>query len=188
MRQLEAALAGWPEAGDRRRAATSRVQLSRALGRNGDIPRAAELMNTALADLRALGNPRDLAWALREQAWLLLVVKDNRAALAALREAETLARAAGDRVVLAQALHWLGVHLRVAGDPGRARPLIAESLALFRAIGDRAAVAQVLLDLGRVAPSVEAGLACQLEGLALFEELGSLPNVARATFRVAQMY
>src|SRR5205823_4724245 len=126
-----------------------------------DLPRAVELMSTALAEFRALGNQRDLGWAVREQAGLLLLTKGNRAAIGALHEAEALARTAGDRVILAQTLHWLGVNLRMAGDPELARPLIAESLAVYRAIGDRPGVARVLLDLGRVAPSLQAGLAYQ---------------------------
>ena len=92
------------------------------------------------ADARLRGSLLNLGAAQHGQG-------DLAGAVASLREAVDLARAADDRVVLESALGNLGLCLREQGDVAGAVPLLRESLALARSLGDPASVQAALGNL-----------------------------------------
>jgi predicted ATPase/DNA-binding SARP family transcriptional activator len=109
--------------------------------------------------------------------------RDYTAARAWLEQSITLARALGDTVGLAYALHVLGWAELLQADHGELRPAIEESVALFRKAGDRWGLATALCTLGMaiiVTQEPSAATAVLAEGLALSRELGDTWGLARA--------
>ena len=97
------------------------------------------------------------------------------------KESLTLARAAGDRWAIAQALRHLGLLAGYRGDYGQARALHHESLVLQREVDDRWGIAQALASLGDVARAQQdhgGAHALYEESLALRRELGHRWGIA----------
>jgi non-specific serine/threonine protein kinase len=106
--------------------------------REGDVRRAAPLLEAAAAGYRALGDPPRLAGVLGILGGVARVAGDYAGALDRSHEALALARQAGDRRTLAVALWRLGSTLVRTGDYAEGRPPSTEALRLFRELGDEA--------------------------------------------------
>ncbi len=149
----------------------------------GDLPRAAEMLEESLALFRGLGDEGGAAFALVELGQLLRARGDHDRAAALSEEGLALSRKLGDRLVAAIALNTLGHIARHRGDVGRAKDLHGESLALFREIGNERGIAYALASLGVAAlGSGELGRALALGkgSLTLYERLGDKAGMALA--------
>lgn len=125
-----------------------RAQASRFLGDielsvRGNLPRAAELLDDALAAARELDDPRTLARTLLVAGWGPYWRNDLGAARAMFQEALDLARAnpQGDAWAEARALATLASVVSDTGDEEESLALAAEGLAIADGTGDRFSVA-----------------------------------------------
>ena len=141
----------------------------------GDLDRAHELHEEALALFREAGNARGIARTL----WGLGVIARQRGNLdtARCRHQEALEawRNAGDEAGTAGALLDLGLIHQLAGDYGEAERLVQEGLALFRRLQDHAGEAHALHYLGILAlytGDLEAAIDWFGQSLRLWETLG----------------
>jgi signal transduction histidine kinase/tetratricopeptide (TPR) repeat protein len=129
----------------------------------GDRRRALGLLEDALADATALGEPRLSAQVLHALGGVELHAGDHGRARLAFERAIAEATAAGDVAMRARALADLGRAAHLGGDWGGARRAWERALQLWERLDDRQAMARALVDLG-----------------ALYTELGLLDD-ARTT-------
>jgi predicted ATPase/DNA-binding SARP family transcriptional activator len=141
-----------------------------------DLPTAHARLSESLALSRALGEPRLIAWSLRDLGHLLIYLGDSAQARAVLEEGLALVRTTGDQRGLGANLLGLGSLLRSTGDFRRARALLEEGLAALRMVGDRWLLNGILRELGDLAlveGEIARAQALFEEALVLARELGS---------------
>ena len=149
----------------------------------GDLTRAAEILEGSLDLYRGLGDERGAAFVLVELGQLLRARGEHDHAAALSEEGLALGRGSGDRLAPAIALNTLGHIARYRGDPGRAATLHAESLVLFREMGNGRGTAYALASLGIAAlggGELDRALALGEESLSLYEGLGDKAGMALA--------
>lgn len=124
----------------------------------GEYPRALELQQRAVAQLRREGNPQALAEALRVQAWAHYFQDDPRGFLQDAQASQQLLVRAGlaNGATFAKASSALGLAYFVNGQPDRAWPQFDASVALGRRLGPQAADAHLKNLLNAVAAANEA--------------------------------
>jgi hypothetical protein len=99
---------------------------------------------------------RWLSLPVQQLGLLALFRGDSSAALRHLEEAEILARRAGDRAVLGQALRMLGIWYAKAGGLAHAERLYREALTTIRDLGERWFTPRCLLALAGIAAERQA--------------------------------
>ena len=124
----------------------------------GEYPRALELQQRAVAQLRRDGNPQALAEALRVQAWAHYFQDDPRHFLEHAQASHRLLVSAGlaDGPTFAKTSSALGLAYFVNGQPDRAWPQFDASVALGRKLGPNAADAHLKNLLNAIAAANEA--------------------------------
>ena len=124
----------------------------------GEYPRALELQQRAVAQLRRDGNPQALAEALRVQAWAHYFQDDPRHFLEHAQASHRLLVGAGlaDGPTFAKTSSALGLAYFVNGQPDRAWPQFDASVALGRKLGPNAADAHLKNLLNAIAAANEA--------------------------------
>lgn len=167
--------------------AANRLDLECAcLGQRGDIAAqhgrwtaAEEDYRAAVSTARRADDPLVLALILDNYATALLDRPQRGAdALAALTEAESLARAAGNQDMLADILNSLALAASVTGDRSRALAALEEAIALARALGDEELVHVLetnrsLLEQDQAAPPPEGAPAGDMDFLAALSAIMS---------------
>ncbi|WP_374609540.1 protein kinase [Thermomonas sp.] len=125
----------------------------------GEYPRALELQQRAVAQLRRDGNPQALAEALRVQAWAHYFQDDPRHFLEHAQASHRLLVSAGlaDGPTFAKTSSALGLAYFVNGQPDRAWPQFDASVALGRKLGPNATDAHLKNLLNAIAAANEAG-------------------------------
>jgi predicted ATPase/class 3 adenylate cyclase len=121
--------------------------LWRALWLGGNITEAREWLQLALASDGSSGNPLRIE-ALRAAAFLAMWQGAHGDQSAFAGQALALARASGDKTLLAGALVTAGHAAASRSDYEAAEPLLEESLGLAREVGDTRAVCMALGSLG----------------------------------------
>ena len=124
----------------------------------GEYPRALELQQRAVAQLRRDGNSQALAEALRVQAWAHYFQDDPRHFLEHAQASHRLLVSAGlaDGPTFAKTSSALGLAYFVNGQPDRAWPQFDASVALGRKLGPNAADAHLKNLLNAIAAANEA--------------------------------
>jgi non-specific serine/threonine protein kinase len=149
--------------------------------RQGDIDRAAALLQESAAIFRAVGDSGGLAYALVVLGLIVLYQGDPARARRLLEESVARFRTEGNTWGVALALRNLGEVATTEGDPAARRALLEDSVRLFRAVGDNWGLALALNNAGDVVRGQgDAGQAAHLlaESLALFRELGDKQGIA----------
>lgn len=116
-----------------------------------DQSRRCALIAPGLALFRALGDRRELAWALTTVSGMHYFYGDGELARRPAEESLPLARALGEPALLADALHCLGQIRMFDGAFDDARRLCEEALGINRALGDQQAISYNLYALGEIA-------------------------------------
>ncbi|HET8742767.1 MAG TPA: tetratricopeptide repeat protein [Gaiella sp.] len=147
---LAAALAAAPP-DDLRLRARALWTLARLAAAQGEAVAAAAPLHEALELFRALGEKREVSFALTELAWMALDTGDLDVAERRAGEALENARSADDERAASSALNALAFLATERGDAGRARELALESLEIRRRIGDRLLIADAALTAGTAA-------------------------------------
>ena len=183
-----------PLDGDRPRSRLARAGALYGAGElafgQGDLARAAELFEEALALYRELGDDSGVAGVLVELGQVVRAQGDHDRAAALSEESLELNRGLGDPRISAIALGTLG---RVESHRGNAEAAIArheEGLALFREIGHQWGSAYTLANLGDVAlerGEVERALALNEESLSIYTELGDRSGMALALINLGDV-
>ena len=156
----------------------------------GDLDRAAEILEESLDLYRGLGDERGSAFALVALGQLLRARGEHDRAAALSEEGLALSRGPDDRLSAAIALNTLGHIARHRGDAGRAAALHAESLALFREMGNERGTAYALASLGIAAlggGELERAEALGDESLSLYEKLGDKAGMALALVSIGDV-
>ena len=171
---LEAALAGYREAADRRGEAKALLTIGSVQFRSGSAV-ALERATEALAVSRSLDDGAGAAAALS----LLGQVRGGRGemsqALEAYEEAIALARSAGSRRIEATALSNAGIVISRTGQAQRALDYYSRGVALARALADRSMQVRILGNTGAAyydLADYRGALAHYEEALALARALG----------------
>jgi tetratricopeptide (TPR) repeat protein len=156
----------------------------------GDLDRAAEILEESLALYRELSDERGAAFVLVELGQLLRARGEYDRAAALSEEGLSLSRELRDRLAASIALNTPGHIARHRGDAGRAATLHAESLALFREIGNERGTAYALVSLGIAAlgsGELERAEALGDESLSLYEKLGDKAGMALALVAIGDV-
>jgi non-specific serine/threonine protein kinase len=156
----------------------------------GDLDRAAGILEESADLYRRLGDERGTAFALAELGQLLRARGEHDRATAVSEEMLALGRRSGDPLAAAIALNTLGHISRHRGDAGGALALHAESLTLFRRMGNERGTAYALASLGIAAlGSGELVRAEALgdESLSLYEKLGDKAGMALALVSIGDV-
>ena len=103
---------------------------------NGSLASSEQLVREAVAAARINQDAGQLGAALRDLGWTSNLRGDLETSRAALEEAWTLAREAGDRMLEADVGHHLGVTLLESGDRDGARSVLDASRIALRACGE----------------------------------------------------
>ena len=119
--------------------------------RQDDIERAESLARDALGVAEQLAEGRTISLALMALADMDWVRGDYEAALARYDEAVALSRAAGDRLLVVDAVYNSGMAAFQAGDRDRARGAFEESLGLARELHEVPHTAAAHFMLGEIA-------------------------------------
>ena len=157
---------------------------------HGDLARAAELFEEALAIYRALGDDGGTADVLVELGQVARARGDHDRAAALSEEGLQLGRASGDSRVIAIALVTLG---RVESHRGDADGAIArheEGLAHFQKIGHGWGSAYALANLAVAAlgrGDLERAWASGEESLSMYDELGDKSGMALASINLGDV-
>ena len=149
----------------------------------GNLPRAAEMLEESLALYRGLGDEGGVAFVLVELGQLLRAQGDHDRAAALSEEGLALSRKLGHYRSTAIALNTLGHIERHRGDAARATALHEEALGLFREVGAERGIAYTLTSLGiaeLVGGELGRALALGEESLSLYERLGDKAGMALA--------
>jgi len=134
---LEASLALYREAGDRRGEAYALCFLGWIALDRSDLERAEGLLEESLALSRAAGTARDVSVALNALAMLKVYRGDYARATAMQEESLSLAREAGDVQIIAILAYNIGFAAAITGEYERAEAFLQEAKELFREVGDR---------------------------------------------------
>jgi predicted ATPase/DNA-binding XRE family transcriptional regulator len=156
----------------------------------GDLDRAAGILEEGVDLYRRLGDERGAAFALAELGQLLRARGEHDRAAALSEEGLALGRGAGDTLAAAIALNTLGHIARHRGDSGPASALHAESLAMFRTMGNERGIAYALASLGIAAlesGELERAEALGDESLSLYEKLGDKAGMALALVAIGDV-
>ncbi len=152
--------------------------------RTGNFAMARARLGESLAVLASF--PPDTREAAYPYFGLRLLARDEGRLVEAeahVRRALEIVRAAGDPLLTAFALDYLGEICAALGRPEEARRLLREALALHRAHGEQWGIGRVLYGLGQVAAGLgehaEARQRLQ-ESLEIFAALGARTAAARA--------
>jgi non-specific serine/threonine protein kinase len=144
-------------------------------GRLGDSTRARHLLEESVEVWRAVGDKKQMAFALSSLGVGAQRQGDYEQASARFEESLPLLRAVGEKQWTAIATSSLGLIALYQGNHQRARALCEESLALFKDIGDTRGIASVLTNLGMMrleeGDNAQAARLCE-ESLALRREIG----------------
>jgi tetratricopeptide (TPR) repeat protein len=108
-----------------------------------------ERLQSAVADWRAIGDPRFTAFGLRILSQSALRLGRYAEARAALEESAALNSSVGDRWGLGSAYRGLGVVAQAQGEHMQAVDMFRKSLDTFTELGGRWWVARVLAEMGR---------------------------------------
>lgn len=151
----------------------------------GDLDRAAELFEQAVAAARETGDPWTVARALLMAGWVPYWREDPEGARRTFQEALAVARANPDRDPWAEAraLTSLASVQALVGRNEEAAALAREALELGRRQGDRFTVAVAQEQVGnamRRAMRLEEAVACLDEAVAVFRDLGARWELASA--------
>lgn len=145
------------------------------MGARGELERATELLQEALALFRVVGDQAGNATALLTLGSVVQLQGDTTQATRYCQESLQVFREVGDRQGTVDALSALGLIAAEEGEFEVGEALDREAIALARAIGDWGNVAICLNNLGcsllEQGKSEEAGVALE-ESLALARELG----------------
>ncbi len=156
----------------------------------GDLARASELFEEALALYRRLEDNRGAAAVLVELGQVVRAQGDHERAAALSEESLELGRRLGEPRISAIALGTLG---RVESHRGNAVGAIAhheESLALFRELGHQWGIAYTLANLAVAAlgrGEVERALELNEESLSIYTELGDRSGMALASINLGDV-
>jgi non-specific serine/threonine protein kinase len=149
--------------------------------RQGDIVRAAALLDESAGIFRDVGDSGGLAYALVVLGLVVLYQGDPARARQLLEESVARFRADDNTWGVALALRNLGEVATTEGDLATRRALLEESVRLVREVGDNWGLALALNNAGDVVRGQgDAGQAAHLfaESLALFRELGDKQGIA----------
>jgi predicted ATPase/DNA-binding CsgD family transcriptional regulator len=116
----------------------------------GEFPKAAALGQDALAILRDLGDPRELAVCTYRVGTTCMAMGDYGRAAECLEESMRLYRDLGDEIRYADALRQRGHVEARKGNYGRAATMLEDAAVRLRCGGDRSAAAFALRHLGLV--------------------------------------
>ena len=147
----------------------------------GDLPRAAEILEESLTLYRGIGDEDGTVLALVHLGQLLRAHGDQDRAAKLSEEGLALSRRLGDRRSTAIALNTLGHIERHRGSVKRATVLHEESLALFREVSNQRGIAYTLSNLGLLAlggGDLGRALALYEESLSLYERSGDKAGTA----------
>jgi tetratricopeptide (TPR) repeat protein len=165
-------------------AAMSEMILGLALGHQGEIRRAAELLDAAHARFGEIGDEWGAALATMFRGLVsVLTAQHDQAAALARRDLEGF-RAAGDQWGQTMALELLGLLARRRGTYADAVAVYEEALGVVRDLGLRDEVPFLLVDLGDLyvlLGDFEAAAVLHKEALDLARELGASDAVALAS-------
>jgi predicted ATPase/DNA-binding XRE family transcriptional regulator len=156
----------------------------------GDLARAAELFEEALALYRELGDEAGVAAVLVELGQVVRTQGDHDRAAELSEESLELGRRLGALEIAAIALGTLG---RVESHRGNAETAIArleESLVLFREIGHQWGIAFTLANLAVAAlgrGDLERALALNEESLSIYAKLGDRSGMALASINLGDV-
>ena len=156
----------------------------------GDLARAAELFEEALAHYRELGDEGGAAAVLVELGQVVRAQGDHERAAALSEESLELGRRLGEPRIAAIALGTLG---RVESHRGNLEAAISrheESLALFRGLGHQWGIAFTLANLAVAAlgrGEVERALELNEESLSIYTELGDRSGMALALINLGDV-
>lgn len=148
----------------------------------GDFESAVKLTETVLKH-RNVGNPRDIAWALRGKAIFTGWSGENtQSAITWAEESIAFSQAVGDKWHYGMARFTLGdIYLHGAKDYAMAERIHKKSLEVLRRIGDKFGIAHVLLSLGLNhlrQGNYPRATELEVEALVLLRELGDKAGIA----------
>jgi predicted ATPase len=174
-------------------AARSRLGLSKVCADRGDYPAALAWAEQALQGWEMLEDVAGQGQALIQSGLALRLQGKFAPARPVLEKGLALARAAGDRLSMAQALANLAAVAVYQGDQAAARTASEESAALYRELNDKPGIAWSLLRLAHYNQEdgdLVAAQALAEESLAIRREIGdkrgitiSLSNLGLAAYR-----
>jgi len=156
IRDSQRALERATAVGDARRSAASRVALGGAELARGNAPAAETELEAGVAQARAAGEPSLEAAALNDLASLHALQGDREEALRAYTRSAELAQVAGDPAAAARAL--ANAARLYAQRPEQALNFRVRAEALARSLPDSHDRARLLLNLGKQASTLDAGL------------------------------
>ena len=169
------------QAGDQEAEAAALNQLGIVQRLSGDLPGAAESLETALTIFRAIGSRPGLAGVLHDLGVRRAVTGDFPAAAGHLGESLAICRELGDRRGQAYALYNLGGVWLATGDSAGAARVLDEALAIFRDLPDRLGLAHALWYRGetwRLTGDYPAAELALQEGLDISRDLGNQLGLA----------
>jgi len=150
---LEASLALYREAGDRRGEGYALCFLGWTAADQNELDRAEGLLEESLTLVRAAGTARDVSVALNALAMLRVYRGDHARAAAMQEESLDLARQAGDVQIIAILTYNIGFAAAMNGEYERAEAFVREAKDLFREVGDRGMAPLAISRLGFLALS-----------------------------------
>ncbi|MFL5733482.1 MAG: ATP-binding protein [Chloroflexia bacterium] len=156
--------------------------------RQGDYPRAFELLEQSLELQRSLGDSLGMIGSLNNLAMTSTFRGDFDRATTLYEQALVLARDLGDKGRMAALLGNLAVAVLNQGDLDRAEAILQESLALRREMGHKWGIAAALGNLGQIARDrgrPEQARVMYSEVLTLLHELGDRVGVAKTLWGLA---
>jgi ATP/maltotriose-dependent transcriptional regulator MalT len=156
----------------------------------GDLDRAEELREEALAVSRRLGDEEQIAAALNGLAFVLRRRGEFARARAMHQEALELYRKLGDRWGVGRSMDHLGRAAAFQGDYAAALPQLEEGLRMWREVGDRYGIAESTAVIGMAALGRgDYGTARSLlqEARGTMEELGDPRGIAKMAVGLADV-
>jgi tetratricopeptide (TPR) repeat protein len=108
-----------------------------------------ERLQSAVADWRAIGDPRFIAIGLNNLSWNALALGLYDEARAALEESAAMSSSVGDRYALGFAYRGLGIVAQVQGEHHSALEAFRKSLDMLNELGARQDVARILAEMSR---------------------------------------
>ena len=135
--------------GTRRCASPSMRASARSLTQRIGLENTHERLQSAVADWRAIGDPRFTAFGLRILSQSALSLGRYDEARVALEESVALSISVGDRWGLGSAYRGLGLVAQAQGEHQEAVDIFRKSLDTFTELGGRMGVARVLAEMSR---------------------------------------
>jgi predicted ATPase/transcriptional regulator with XRE-family HTH domain len=156
----------------------------------GNPEQVFERFHSAVAEWRAIGDPRFTAFGLYFLSWGALHEGRYAEARAALEESVSLNQLVGDRWGLGSAYRGLGLVMQAEGEHSQALESFHKSLDIFSELGARWDKARVLTDMGRSALGLEMDSEAEhtwLESLRISLEIQALPVGLEAMLGIASL-